>query len=90
MSTTPLTAVLTLLLLAASGAVHAQPAAKGYVIGILTPTFDEVGLSCRLPGWLEELGYREGKNVRYEHASPSKGTTACLTSRRSWLGSRWT
>jgi putative ABC transport system substrate-binding protein len=59
-------AVLTILLLVALGAVHAQPAAKGYVFRILTPTFDEIGLSPRLPGWLEELGYVEGKNVRYE------------------------
>ena len=68
-----LAAVLTLLLLAASGAVHAQPAAKGYVIGILTPRFDELGLSTSLPGWLEELGYREGKNVRYEKRAAVEG-----------------
>jgi putative ABC transport system substrate-binding protein len=61
-----LAAVLTLLLLAASGAVHAQPAAKRHVIGILTPTFDALSLSSGLPGWLEELGYREGTNVKYE------------------------
>ncbi len=66
-------AVLTLLLLAASGAVHAQPATKEYVIGILTPRFDELGLSTSLPGWLEEFGYREGKNVRHEKRAAVEG-----------------
>jgi putative ABC transport system substrate-binding protein len=52
--------------LAAPLAAAAQPAGKEYVIGILTPRFDELALSFFLPGWLEELGYRERKNVRYE------------------------
>jgi putative ABC transport system substrate-binding protein len=58
--------------LAASDAVQAQPTAKGHVIGVLRPKFDEIGMG-RLPGWLDELGYREGKNVRYERRSIAAG-----------------
>jgi putative tryptophan/tyrosine transport system substrate-binding protein len=64
---------ITLLLLATPLAAEAQQAAKGHVIGLLTPRFDELGLSFRLPGWLEELGYREGKNVRYEKRTADGG-----------------
>lgn len=61
--------ILALGVLIAPPTVGAQQPGKVYRIGFLTSTFDELGLSTRIPFFLEELGYREGGNVRFEKRS---------------------
>jgi len=69
LSATLLGSVLVLALLAAPLAAETQQAGKVYRIGFLTPTFLVLNLSDRLRFSLSELGYIDGKNVRFEARS---------------------
>lgn len=63
-----LASILALAILVAPLAAEAQPAAKVWRIGYLTPARDTPGTTLRetLRAALRELGYLEGRNVRFE------------------------
>ncbi|MFQ5553527.1 MAG: ABC transporter substrate-binding protein, partial [Thermoplasmata archaeon] len=64
---TALIVTLALGLLSVPLAAHAQTPAKVSRIGFLTPAFSVLPGAPYVAGWLQELGYIEGKNVAFEH-----------------------
>lgn len=59
--------ILTLGILLTPFAAAAQGTGAAYRVGFLSASFFGFPLSSTIPGWLQELGYIEGRNIAFEH-----------------------